>query len=184
MMMHLLLYHFLAQVPAAAPGAVDNSGEIITGFVVAVVGAAVAAWARSSGRQAGRAESVEIKGQPLHVKLQEEFVTRREFERLEASMGLAATRMEGLFRETMGALSAQNTTLTKKIENLGTRLSDKVEGFRDGARLGRIEIWNKVNEQATQISKLEGEVNVSRSLNQFGDAIREAIEAGKEAKNG
>lgn len=172
-MLHLMI--LLAQ-SAGVPLPPDNSAAVITGFVVAVIGAIGAAVATVKGKQAGRAEAaVQIANQPLQVKLEEHFVTRREFDKLEAAMSRDVAEMKGLFQLTMQELKTQTTNLTQKMERQGERLSEQVIAVSKGAYEGRKGIHQKLNHQGEEIAALQAKGDVARELGKLGAAITKAL---------
>jgi hypothetical protein len=130
----------LAAVTTAASPDTQVSGAWVTGFVVAVIGAISAALAH----RAGRSSRVQIDHQPLAIKMEDHFVTRREFDSFRAEMALDITDIKGLFEKTMTKLDSQNTALTADIRAMGT-----------GAYEGRQKIWNQVNEHRERIAVVE-----------------------------
>jgi hypothetical protein len=174
-MIPTLLLMILANAGTTPPPPADNSGEIITGFVVAVIGAIAAGIALVKGKQAGRAESVQIANQPLQVKLEEHFVTRREFDKLEAAMSRDVAEMKGLFQLTMQELKTQTTNLTQKMERQGERLSEQVIAVSKGAYEGRKGIHQKLNHQGEQIAALEAKGDVAKELGKLGNALTKAL---------
>ena len=171
-----LLFTLLAQSP---PVPADNSAVIFAG-IVAVLGGVGTIVGHMSGKRAGRAESIEIKGQPLLVRMAEEFVTRREFERLETSMTVNVSEMKGLFAQTMQAMEMRDKTLSAKIERLGERVTKDLRESNASHQEARGRIHQKVNDHGEDIAALQREVSISRSLGEFGEAIRETIEASKQ----
>lgn len=170
-----MIPQILIHLANTTPPNPDNSGAIITGFVVAVIGAIGTALAGIMGKRSGRAEAVQISNQPLQVKLEEHFVTRREFDKLEAAMSRDVAEMKGLFQLTMQKVEDQNKNLTSKIERQGERLSEQIVAVSKGAYEGRKGIHQKLNAQGEQIAALEAKADVARELGKFGTALTKAL---------
>ncbi len=123
-----------------------------------------------------------VTNSPLEVRLEKEFVTRREFERLESNMnshvaelkGIVAvnsTEMKSLFMQTMASVAAQNTSLTNKVERSNKTLSDKIEQVANGAWQGRKDLWVQVNTQREDLGALKATSNVADQIGKLAEAI-------------
>lgn len=124
------------------------SGAWVTGFVVAIIGAIASAMSYAKGTT----KSVNINPQPLAVKMEDDFVTRREFENLESRIRQDVTEMKGLFARTMD-----------KIEERDKALSSKIEAVASGAYEARRRIHEKVNNQGERLKSLEDRTPVKRA---------------------
>lgn len=140
-------------------------------FVMGVLGWLGRQQAKREGEEAGKAQAMLIANQPLSVKMEEQFVTRREFERHEAAMDRATTKMEGLFAQTMQAIETQGKTTDRRIENQSKRLTEVIESVAKSANEGRGKLWKVVNATANDLAAVKAETNVARELGKFGDAI-------------
>ena len=149
------------------------SGEWITAFVVAVIGAIGAVWVK--GRHTGKAEAMQIGPQPFMVELKEHFVTRREHDRLEALVAVNATRVEGMFRETMTEVKNLNAATNKTVVRQGERLSQEIKDVATGAYLGRQKIHTTVNTNAERLSKVEERADVAGEIGKMSEAIIEVL---------
>lgn len=137
---------------------------------------------RDKIKEEGRKEVSVTLPQPFEMRLKEEFVTRREFERLEANMagniaemkGMmngSTARMESLFRETMSAVSTQNTSLTGKIERQNKAMTEEIGKVASAAHAGRQKIWEVVNDQREEVAMLKTNSNVADQLGKLAQAI-------------
>lgn len=169
------MIQILAQVSVGNPDTMI-SGNWITAFVVAVIGALGAVWARNTGRKEGKAEVMQIGPQPFMVELKEHFVTRREHDRLEALVAVNATRVEGMFRETMKEVKDLNVATNKTLVRQGERLSQEIKDVATGAYLGRQKIHTSVNANAERLSKVEERADVASEIGKMSEAIVEALE--------
>lgn len=127
-------------VMAATGEDTQVSGAWVTGFVVAVIGAISTALAHRSGK----ASRMQIDPQPLGVKLEDHFITRREFDQFKGELRNDITEIKGLFAQTMQEIKAVNGTLTKDIRDMGT-----------AAYNGRQKLWDQVNEQRERLGVVE-----------------------------
>jgi hypothetical protein len=158
-------------------------GEWITGFVVAVIGALAGAYAsikakakgeqegREKGRELGKAEALQIGPQPFIVQLKEEFITRREFEKLEGRLEVHATEMKGLFRETMQAVSTSADRTQKRIENVTKQLTEDIRACGTGAYNGRQKLWQDVNDLREEVARQGVHTDVACKIEKLADAI-------------
>lgn len=176
MIVGLLLY-ILAQAPPTTFTMADLKEILgwVTSFVAAVVGAIMVKNAKSQGKTEGKQEALMIGPQPFKVQLAEEFVTRREFERLEATIAVNATRMEGLFERTMDSVEASNTRLTKQLGNQNDRLTKKIEEIGSAGHAGRAKIWDKVNEQRESIAAIEAVSDVATQIGKLAEALQPPV---------
>lgn len=175
----------LAETAAAVPDP-GISGALlmqilgwVTSFVVAISAAISIKGARENslarGRIEGKAEAMQIGPQPFMVELKEQFVTRREFDRLESVIAVNTAEMKGLFRETMGALASQSSSVMKRMENQNDRITKKIEEVASGAYLGRQRLHNTQNEHTGKIAALEAVTNVAAEIEKAGKVIADAI---------
>jgi len=112
-----------------------------------------------------------IVNDPVMVRMAEEFVPRREFEKLEVAVSLNCQEAKALFAQTMAAIAQQNQQLTRTIENQNGRLTKKIEEFGSSAFRGRKEIWEQVNEQRDRLAAVEVHTDVASKLQKLGDSI-------------
>jgi hypothetical protein len=153
----------------------------VTTFVVAILGAVMAPVMKSRWQQ-DKERELKVGPQPFEVRMKEEFVTRREFERLEQSlaanvaeikgvMAVSSAEMKSLFRETMSALATQNTTLSSKIERQNKSLSEEIGKVASAAHGGRQKIWEVVNDQREEVAALRVHSDVAAQLSKLAEAI-------------
>ena len=130
---------YLAQIASSADP--DTfSGKTLIG-ILGAIGTLVAGIA---GVRVGKSSSVKIADQPVAIKMEDHFVTRREFDSLKAEIRNDITEIKGLFHQTMQKIDTQSTNLTKDIRDMGT-----------GAYTGRQKIWDQVNEQRERLGVVE-----------------------------
>ncbi len=154
----------------------------VTSFAVAIVAALNLKSAKATSKEEGRNEVKVSLPQPFEMRMKEEFVTRREFERLEANMAgniaeikgmmnTTAVEMKSLFRETMTAVSSQNTTLTNKIERQHKAMTEDIGKVASAAHAGRQKIWEVVNDQREEVASLKTNSNVADQIGKLAQAI-------------
>lgn len=142
----------LAQIIAQAvppAGGNDTLGQIlpwISTFVVGVLGVVVRGHAKKQGIEEGK-QRVQIEPQPLNVKMEDHFITRREFDSFKSEIRGDVIEIKGLFQQTMTKIETQSATLTRDIKEMGT-----------GAYNGRQKLWEKVNDQGERLRSVEDRV--------------------------
>ena len=179
-----MMMNLLAEV-----GAGGGVGDLVSlgalGTFLAGIGSFVLTLLRRDKIKEDTRKELELKvtlPQPFEMRLKEEFVTRREFERLEANMagniaemkGMmngSTARMESLFRETMSAVSTQNTSLTGKIERQNKAMTEEIGKVASAAHAGRQKIWEVVNDQREEVAMLKTNSNVADQLGKLAQAI-------------
>jgi hypothetical protein len=151
----------------------------VTSFVIAVLGLVMRNQAKREGEATGKAQAMLIANQPLSVtleeKLEQRFVLRRDFERLESSVDRNMTEVKGLFAQTMQAIEAQAKTTDRRIENQSKRILETVESVAKAANDGRGKLWKKVNEEAEKLATVKAETNVAKEIGKLGDVVSAAI---------
>jgi hypothetical protein len=175
-----MLLHLLNLAQTTPPA--DTSGTIITGFVVAVIGAVGAAIANVAGKKSGRAETLKIDPQPLMVKLEEKFVTRDDFREFKSDTRTSLATIEGLFRQTMTKIEERDRATMDKMDERDERLSAKIAAAVEKGVDGRVAIWNdikadkervntRLGELGQRIAKTEAETNIGRVLERGIEAL-------------
>jgi uncharacterized protein YcfJ len=129
--------NMLAEVTVASISP-EMVGIIIGGVITALIGGGVL------GKKVSDSSRTTIEGQPLMVKMQDEFVTRREFESLEGRMAGDVKEMKGLFREAIRTISERDTALQQSIREAS-----------ENDYKGRTAIWEQVNDQRARLKSVE-----------------------------
>lgn len=90
--------------------------------------------------------TVEPQPQPqaLAVKMEEHFVTRREFDKLEGVVAVNSNKMEALFEKAV-----------EKMEERHDRLTESIDKTSKNAYEGRARIWKEVNDQGSRLKSVE-----------------------------
>lgn len=123
-------------------------------------------------------QRITVDPQPLHIKMEDHFITRREFDAFKGEIRNDVTEMKGLFRETMSKIEERDKSLTEKIERVAKTGVD-----------GRVAIWNQVREdkdtasdtfkqQGERIARVEAGVDIAQRFE------RVATEAFKKSPRG
>lgn len=144
-------------------------GTIIASVIVALISGGFL------GKKVSDQTRMTIDPQPLLVKMQEEFVSRREFDKLEVTVAVNATKAEGYFREASNEMRQAVSSMAKSLERQNERLTAEIGKVASGAYEGRQRIHAKVNEQGEQIASLRSQMNVAGELAQVGEAISTAL---------
>lgn len=113
-------------------------GIIIASVITALIGGGFL------GKKVSDSTRTTIDGQPLMVKMQDEFVTRREFESLEGRMASDVKEMKGLFREAVRTIDERDKVLQQAIKETAQNAYD-----------GRTKIWEQVNDQRARLKSVE-----------------------------
>jgi hypothetical protein len=153
----------------------------VTTFSVTVIGAVLVPVLKNKWQEDKKRE-MQIGPQPFEIKMQAEYVTRREFEKLEQNMILniseikgsvtsSTTEMRVLFAQTMAAMKEQQTALTGKIERQNKSLGDEIGRVASGAYTGRQKIWEQVNDQREALAAMKATSNVAHEIGKLADAI-------------
>lgn len=155
----------------------ETVGIILASVITALIGGGFL------GKKVSDSTRTTIDPQPLMVKMQEDFVTRREFDKLETLVAVNAAKSEGYLRQASEQMSTAVSTLIKSMERQNERLSVKIEEVAKAAFEGRRRIHDNVNEQGEQIAKLQERTEISGELAEVGGKIAEAIREAGKSKN-
>ncbi len=172
-MMSILITLILAASAPVEPASHVFVGQLVAGLI------ALGTLGTLFGFQLGK-RRITIDPQPLQVRLEEHFVTRREHDKLEAYVMTTAARMEGLFTQTMAAVEQQGKTTGRRIENQNERLTESIREVAKAAYDGRSKLWTKVNEKSEDLAKLEAKTDVAREIGKLGEGLIAAIEKTKD----
>jgi hypothetical protein len=129
------------------------------------------------GKKVSDSNKTTIDPQPLLVKMQEEFVSRREFDKLEVTVALNATKAEGYFREASNEMRQAVSSMAKSLERQNERLTSEISKVAGAAYEGRQRIHAKVNDLGEQIAALRSQINVAGELAEVGEAIVETMKS-------
>lgn len=113
-------------------------GIILASVITALIGGGFL------GKKVSDSTRTTIDGQPLMVKMQDEFVTRREFESLEGRISGDVKEMKGLFREAIRTIGERDQVLQQSIKEVA---ENDYEGRKD--------LWEKVNDQRARLKSVE-----------------------------
>jgi hypothetical protein len=174
---------FLSEVVAAPePMGLREILPWVTMFVVAVLGAVLGPVLKTRWKEEAKRE-VKLGPQPFEIKMREEYVTRREFERLESTMnthivdikgGISTVteEMKGLFRETMSAVSTQNASTTKMIERRHHTSMEELGKVAQGAYQGRQKLWEQTNINREDIAAIKATSDVAGQIGKLAQVLQ------------
>ena len=162
------MMNMLAEVTAGGISP-ETVGVIIASVIVALLSGGML------GKKVSDSSRTVIDPQPLMVKMQEDFVTRREFDKLDTVVTVNAAKAEGYLRQATDQMDRAVTNLTKTISRQNETLSSEIAAVAKGAYEGRQRIHNKVNDQGEQIAKLEARVAMGTELSEVCEKIAEAL---------
>lgn len=138
------------------------------------------------GKKVSDSNKTQVLNNPLAVRLKEEFVTRREFEKLETNMNAmiteikgtvitSTTKMEGLFTLTMSEMKGQSTAMTAKVERQSKDLREEIGKVASGAYSGRQKLWEQTNENREELAGLRATSDVANQIGKLAEAIQPAL---------
>jgi hypothetical protein len=136
------------------------SGNWLLAMVPVLASALGVILGKNHWKKQGATEAQQIGPQPFIVKMTEEFVTRREFVELKTEIRTDVKEMRSLFERTMDKIEAQNTELSKSIE----------DGIKEG-RMGRVAIWKELNPQGQKLERIAAQQDVAVQIGKLADAI-------------
>lgn len=145
-------------------------GMVATSFVLPIL--------KKSWQEKAKAEVV-LGPQPFEVRMKEEFVTRREFEKFEARMEVSVEEMKGLFKQTMMNLETRDANLAERMERRDKQLQARIDQFGTSAYDGRRKLWDQVNEQRETLAAVKQSTDVVGQIDRLVDAMTPALEAAK-----
>jgi hypothetical protein len=151
-------------VPDAGGISPEMVGAIVAAVVAALLGGGIA------GKKITESRTT-IANDPVRVAMAEDFVTRREFERLEVLVAVNATKSEGYLRQANEQMSASVAMLSKALERQNERLVKKIEEFGSSAYHGRKAIWDQVNEQRERVSRMEVHADTGDKIEKLAGAL-------------
>jgi hypothetical protein len=108
-------------------------------------------------------ESVAISNNPLAVKMEDHFVTRREFDTFKGEIRVDVAEMKGLFGRLNDKFDERDKRYQDKADERDERLSKKIESVASGAYEARRRIHEKVNEHGERLKSLEDRTPLKRA---------------------
>lgn len=162
--------NLLAEVTAGGISP-ETVGVIIASVIIALISGGVL------GKKVSDSSRTTIDPQPLMVRMQEDFVTRREFDKLETVVAVNAAKSEGYLRQASEQMEKAVVSLSKSMERSNERLVEQINSVSRGAYEGRQRLHTKVNDQGEQIAKLQAQVAVGTELAEVGEKIATALKS-------
>ena len=140
----------------------NNILTIGSGAIIAIGGmaAAVIKAFRVGVNKGERQRNVTVDGQPIGVRVTQEFVTRTEFAEFKGELKADVREMRGSFDR-----------LATLIDERDRKLSDMIEKVAAGAYEGRRRLHEEVNRHREQISAIGVNTDVSKNIGKLGAAI-------------
>lgn len=134
--MTMLLFHllFLANASGFSP---EQVAALIIALIAGLGGGGLIGKKVSDSKQ-----RITVDPQPLHIKMEDHFITRREFDAFKGEIRSDVMEMKGLFRETMTKIEERDRSLTDKIERAAKTGVD-----------GRVALWNQLRDDKEDASK-------------------------------
>ncbi|RYD19907.1 MAG: hypothetical protein EOP88_17110 [Verrucomicrobiaceae bacterium] len=153
----------------------------VSAFVVAVIGAVMVPTLKAKW-QAQAKQEVVVGPQPFEVRMAEEFVTRREFEKLEGTMNThvvemkgmvnsSTSEMKGLFQQTMAAMTDQTKATNNLIERRHKTTMEEINGVASKAYEARGRIHENLNRTREELKALAATSDVAGQIGKLADAM-------------
>jgi hypothetical protein len=165
-----MMMNLLAEVVGAGTG-----DSFPTGALLAILGglstfiAAVGAVIHGKNQKAvGIKEQkdrtqTEITNNPLAVKMEDHFVTRREFDTFKGELRVDVADIKGIVGQIATKMDERDKRYQDKLDERDIRLSAKIEAVASGAYEARRRIHEKVNDQGERLKSLEDRTPVKRT---------------------
>lgn len=180
--MHALLPSIFAEAAGANPPATMDTQTVlaVVGVVVTSIITAFLGHKKGAADAAAKAREVTLTNlpQPLEVRWQAEFVTRREFERYQNEMGAGITKIEGIVTAMSVKVESTFERLAEKVEDVARTAHEETEKVASVAYNGRQKIWEELNPVRERVARVEERNHVQV---QMAEAIASAVrkETGK-----
>ncbi len=167
-----MMTQLLADVSATVP---PGSDSFSTASLLAILGAIgtllTAIGAVIHGKQQKAAgvkeqrerDQVTLTNNPLPVKMEDHFVTRREFDTFKGEIRIDVTEMKGLFGRLTDKFEERDKRYQDKQDERDERLTKKIEAVASGAYEARRRIHEKVNEHGERLKSLEDRTPVKKT---------------------
>lgn len=108
-------------------------------------------------------EAVAITNNPLAVKMEDHFVTRREFDTFKTEIRVDVTDIKGMFGRLTDKFDERDKRYQDKIEERDAKMGAKIEAVASGAYEARRRIHEKVNDQGERLKSLEDRTPLKRA---------------------
>lgn len=166
-----MMMHLLAETAAASPPSDQFSAgtllAILGGITTLVTGIGALIHGRTQkaagAKEQRERESVNIANNPLAVKMEDHFVTRREFDTFKVELRVDVSDMKGMVSQIATKMDERDKRYQDKLDERDSRLSSKIEAVASGAYEARRRIHEKVNDQGERLKSLEDRTPVKRA---------------------
>lgn len=135
-------------------------GTLIGGIGAVIHGKAQKA---AGAKEQKERESINVSNNPLAVRMEDHFVTRREFDSFKGEIRVDVAEMKGLFGRLNDKFDERDKRYQDKADERDEKLSHKIESIASSAYEARRRIHEKVNEQGERLKSLEDRVPVKRA---------------------
>lgn len=162
-----MILNLLADAAAPAP-APDNFSVASLVSILTAIGALVGAIFHGRNQKAAgvkeqkERESVTLNNNPLAVKMEDHFVTRREFDTFKGEIRVDVMDMKGTVEKLAVKMDERDKRYQDKLDERDSRLSAKIEAVASGAYEARRRIHEKVNNHGERLKSLEDRTPVKR----------------------
>lgn len=160
----------LAELPGAQAGDTFSSGALLAilgglSTFIAAIGAVVHGKNQKAvgiKEQKDRTQT-EITNNPLAVKMEDHFVTRREFDTFKSELRVDVAEIKGVVAQLATKMDERDKRYQDKFDERDCRLSAKIEAVASGAYEARRRIHEKVNDQGERLKSLEDRTPARRA---------------------
>lgn len=107
--------------------------------------------------------AVEVTNNPLAVKMEDHFVTRREFDTFKTDVRVDITDIKGVVNGAISKMDERDKRYQDRLDKRDEAYNGKMEAIASGAYEGRRRIHDKVNNHGERLKSLEDRTPVKRA---------------------
>lgn len=150
-------YWWLPLMAASAPASMSAGevGAIIGGLIAFLIGGGFL------GKKITESQRVSIDSQPLQVKMEENFISRREHDSFRAEVRMDFRKLELAIERGAQRVDEKHLQLLATLERVAKTGVD-----------GRVHIWNELKEQGKQVSAIEERTNTGKEIARLIETIK------------
>lgn len=167
--MNLMMLNLLAETVPAPGDSFSVAGLLAIlgaiGTLVAGIGALVHGKNQKAVgvKEQQARDNVTLTNNPLAVRMEDHFVTRREFDSFKGELRVDVADMKGMVGQLATKMDERDKRYQDKLDERDSRLSSKIEAVASGAYEARRRIHEKVNDQGERLKSLEDRTPVKRA---------------------
>ena len=155
-----MMMQMLAEVPPANDNFSTAGLLAILGAITTLVAGFGAIFHGKTQKAAGvkeqrERESVNVTNNPLNVKMEDHFVTRREFDHFRGEARIDIVDMKGVVAGAVNKMDERDKRYQDKMDKRDETFTAKMEAIAGGAYEARRRIHEKVNNHGERLKSLE-----------------------------